>query len=616
MAERALRDRGGEPAAATAAPPAAGPLRVTMRLLRPHRLGLALAVLLGLLGSAAALVQPIVIGQLVGQLTAQRFAVGTLLVLITLFVTEATLAGLQSYIIGRTGTHVVLTVRRTIVTRLVRATLPAHWLHRRGDLFTRLVADTSLLRTALTQSMAVLFLTGITVAATVVLMAVIDPVLSLTALVCVLVAASGSVALARRIRIATEDTQSRVGELGSDLQRALAAVTTIKLSRAEQREADRVNERAAAAHHAGMRTVRLNALLAPTADAGVQGSFAVVFAVGAVRMGSGALTIGEFATFLLYLFYLIAPLVSFFAAMGQLQQGLASVSRIDLLLRFPQEDDATVPVAPVSPAPAPPATPAPPTTPHAPLLRVRDLHFGYLPDRPVLRGVSLDVPRQGLVAIVGPSGSGKSTLFGLLTRLWEPPPGSVLLDGTDVREIPLDTLRSRIGFVEQESRVMDGTIEENIRYAEPDAPADRVAEAVAQASLRDWVDALPDGLGTAVGEEGRTLSGGQRQRIAIARMLVPDPDVLLLDEVTSQLDAEAEFALRSAVAEIAERRAVVAVAHRLSTVVQADHIVVLEKGVVRAQGTHAHLLATDALYERLVRTQFTAVPALSAPTAS
>ncbi|WFE54805.1 ABC transporter ATP-binding protein [Micromonospora sp. WMMD1155] len=601
MAERDRRDREAEPV---------GPLRVTMRLLRPHRLGLALAVLLGLLGSAAALVQPIVIGRLVGQLTAQRFAVGTLLVLITLFVVEAALAGFQSYIIGRSGTHVVLAVRRTIVMRLVRATLPAHWQHRRGDLFTRLVADTSLLRTALTQSLAVLFLTGITVAATVVLMAVIDPVLSLTALLCVLVAASGSVALARRIRIATEATQSRVGELGSDLQRALAAVTTIKLSRAEQREADRVNEKAVAAHDAGMRTVRLNALLAPTADAGVQGSFAVVFAVGAVRMGSGALTIGEFATFLLYLFYLIAPLVSFFAAMGQLQQGLASVSRIDMLLRFPQEDDATTPPAPVSPAPAMPAAPS------APLLRVRDLRFGYLPDRPVLRGVSFDVPRQGLVAIVGPSGSGKSTLFGLLTRLWEPPAGSVLLDGTDVREIPLDTLRSRIGFVEQESRVMDGSIEENIRFAEPDAPAARVAEAVGQASLTDWIGTLPDGLGTAVGEEGRTLSGGQRQRIAIARMLVPDPDVLLLDEVTSQLDAEAEFALRTAVAEIAERRAVVAVAHRLSTVVQADHIVVLENGAVRAQGTHAHLLATDTLYERLVRTQFTAVPALSASTAS
>jgi len=244
----------------------------------------------------------------------------------------------------------------------------------------------------------------------------------------------GCIALARRIRVATEQTQSLVGELGSGLQRALAAVTTIKLSRAEEREAARVNERAIAAHRAGMRTVRLNAMLAPAADAGVQGSFAAVFAVGAVRMGTGALTIGEFATFLLYLFYLIPPLVSFFAALGQMQQGLASVSRIDTLLRLPQEGETPAPAATTAPA-APKASAAPVASAAlgAPLLRVTDLCFGYLPDRPVLRGVSFDVPRRGLVAIVGPSGSGKSTLFSLMTRLWEPPPGAVLLDGVDVR---------------------------------------------------------------------------------------------------------------------------------------------------------------------------------------
>jgi len=564
-------------------------------ILRPYRGSLVLAVALGILATTVSLAQPLAIGQVVRRIEGHDPTQQALLVLFALFAADGLLGGLQVYTVARVGTKVVLDIRRSMVGRLLRAPLRELLARQHGDIFACVVGDTSLLRQSLAQSLATFMVSGLMVVGSVTLMTFIDPILTLVTFVCLTAAAVVSLVIAWRLRLAAQHTRARVGAFGSALQRAFGAFRTIKISRAEAREQARIDGYAVGAYHAAMRGNRLTALMSPAMNLGIQASFAAVFTFGAARLAAGQLDTPRFAAYLLYLFYLVAPLVSVFVSMAQLQQGLASVARIRGILTIPTEDAiATAPAR---------VEESPPLNGSTRVLRFEHVTFGYRPETPVLRDLSLDIPERGMVAIVGPSGAGKSTIFSLVERFWDVDAGRIAFRGTDIRDLPRDELRARIGYVEQDCPVLDGTIRENLLYADPHAGADRLDEAIDRAGLRRWVDHLDAGLDTPVGEGGATISGGERQRIAIARMLILRPDVLLLDEATSQLDAETEAALRRSLRRVATERAVVAIAHRMSTVVEADQIFVLEDGRIRAHGTHADLLATDELYRRLVSTQ-------------
>ncbi|MFJ4502683.1 ABC transporter ATP-binding protein [Streptomyces sp. NPDC088864] len=589
--------RDGEAGTGAAGPPP--PMRVIGNMLRPYRGAVLLGLLLGALSTAAALAQPYFIGRLVEDIHREKALTGSIALLVALFVAEALLLGTQGYVLTRAGTGLVRDVRHTLVGRLLRMPMAQLTDFRRGDLMARVVTDTSMLRMSLTQATASLGLGVLTVIGATALMLTKDVVLTFTMLGCLAVTAVVSVLVAMRIRTVTTDMQERLGDFGSALQRALGAVSTIKISRAEEREAQRVGLHADATYREGVRQARLAAVMTPAANTGIQATFALVFAIGALRMRDGSLSIGDYSAFLLYLFYLISPLVTVFTSFAQLQQGMASAVRVQAVLGAPVEHD-TVPGE---------------RAPHGDeagagksALSFEDVRFGYDPANPVLSGLSLSLPERGLVAVVGPSGAGKSTLLSLAMRLWERDDGRISLYGTDVRDVPLNELRRRVGLVEQDAYVVDGTLRENLLLAAPDAGEADLARAVEDAALAPWVAGLEHGLDTQVGEAGGAVSGGQRQRIAVARALLSDPEVLVLDEVTSQLDGETERALRDALTALSKERAVLVTAHRLSTVQSADRIVVLEKGRVRAQGTHEELAASDELYRRLISTQLLADP--------
>lgn len=420
-------------------------------------------------------------------------------------------------------------------------------------------------------------------------MVLLDPLLFAVTLAAVAAGLGLVLAVSGRVRELSAQAQARVGDMTAAVERALSAVRTIRASSAEGRETVAVVASASAAYDAGVRTARLQALLAPAGTLAVQGSFLLVLGLGGARVARGTITVADLVAFVLYLFLLVVPLSQALQAWTTLQTGLGALQRIEQVRRLPVEDPGPLTAVPLDPT--------------VPLLELRDVEFSYADGPPVLRGVSLRVVRGTRTAIVGPSGAGKSTILALVERFYDATGGSVLLGGVDVRELPRTQLRGILGYVEQEAPVLAGSLRDNLLLAAPGAAVQELEQVVDAVNLRELVDRAPAGLDSEVGDGGVLLSGGERQRLAIARSLLAAPDLLLLDEPTSNLDARNEAALRGAVDAVATGRTLVVVAHRLSTVVDADQIVVLERGEVVAVGRHDQLVESSPLYRELASTQ-------------
>ncbi|MFD0208433.1 ABC transporter ATP-binding protein [Streptomyces hirsutus] len=517
-----------------------------------------------------------------------------------LFVADAVLAATHFYLIGRAGENIVLDMRSTLTGRLLHSRMRAFNKLEHGDVFTRTVSDTSLARIALSSSVAQMITAGFTTVGCIAVMAWIDWQLLLVTTGWLGAASTLALFLAGAVRKAAAQNREDTSEYGSGLLRVLGALTTVKASSAEGREAERIETLAKAARGSGIRVTRLSAMLMPAMNVGTQVSLAVVITWGMARTATGALPAADLTSFIMYLFHLVSPLVMFFMSLGEFQQGRAAIDRVNDLATVDQE---TVEY----PAGCVAARDRDKDAGTA-AVEFQNVTFGYSDTAPhALNDVSFTLPATGITAIVGPSGAGKTTLFQLIERFYDPDKGTVRVSGEDVSLLPLRELRSRIGLVEQDSPLMRGTVRENLVYARPDATAEEIAQAVEAAHLTDVIAALPDGLDTSLGEGGTELSGGQR--LAIARALLTRPAVLLLDEVTSNLDSDSETALRSALTTIGAGCQVLTIAHRVSTTVGADHILVIEEGRLRARGSHLELMAADVTYRRLVSQQLAPVGA-------
>ncbi|WP_326609355.1 ABC transporter ATP-binding protein/permease [Streptomyces scopuliridis] len=574
-------------------PPATPPLRVLLRYARPHRTVLLATLLLVLAASAAGLVQPLVAQHVLDGLSDGRGVLGPVLLLAALVVLGAGLTGLQSWWQQRTSERVVRQIRRDLVFRLIRLRVPE--LDRRppGDLISRVTSDSALVQNAATEGLVMVSNGVLSILGAVVLMGVVHlGLLGVTAAVLIAVALV-MVLVLPRIREAVARAQESVGAVGAALDRTLGAARTVKANGAEGRETERAGDAIEGAYRAGLAGARYVALVKVLSGVSIQAAFLAVLGVGGALVAAGSLEASALIAFLLYVFYLASPVGSLVAGLSMLQQGLGAVGRIEQVKHMPVEDDVDDPRERLAAVAAPGAPP----------VEFRDVRFSYPGRAPALRGISYTVPGGTQTALVGLSGAGKTTMFALLQRFHEPASGQIRIDGVDIATLPRSEVRRRIAYVEQESPVMAGTIEDNLRYAATGASDEDIAEVLRLTRLDTLIDRLPDGLRTEVGNRGVTLSGGERQRLAIARALLRRPEVLLLDEATAQLDASNERALREAVDQAARRCTVILIAHRLSTVTGADQIVVLEHGLVRAAGTHAELVEADVLYRELASSQ-------------
>ncbi|MFG3406827.1 ABC transporter ATP-binding protein [Streptomyces sp. NPDC048142] len=590
----------GKPVAETG--PGPSPLRLLLSRVRPHRGVLVRAGFLSLAGSAAGLAMPLMAKHAVDAFAADRSPAGPLVALTALVLAGACLSAYGRYLMSRTGEGVVLRARDQLVGRIMRLKVPEVDRLTPGDLQSRVTSDTTLLRTVLSSGLVESFNSVLMLLGTIGFMAYMDlTLLGVTLVVIVGIGAVTSV-LMPRIQRAQLRAQESVGAMGAALDRVLQAFRTVKASGAEERETAAVAAAARHAHDRGVSVARWSSVSDVTMMMSIQLAFLAVLGVGGARVASGSLEISSLIAFLLYLFYLMGPIGGLVEGWTGLQSGLAAVRRIDEVESLPGEPATGSGGVPRDGAPLGV------TFQDAPFgVSFQDVTFGYGDERaPAHKGVTFDVPTGGLVALVGPSGAGKSTVFSLLERFYDHDGGTITVAGRDIRDWPLAELRASLAYVEQDAPVLAGTLRENLLFAAPDAGDEALREAVARTRLDTLVDRLPDGLDTAVGHRGVTLSGGERQRIAIARALLRRPRLLLLDEVTSQLDAVNEQALRDVIVELAERSTVLVIAHRLSTVRHADRIVVLEDGRVRTAGTHEELIAGDDLYRELATTQLAA----------
>ncbi|MGW0775237.1 ABC transporter ATP-binding protein [Streptomyces sp. NPDC002835] len=558
------------------------------QIARRHRALLLTGIVLGVAGATATLAQPVVIGEMIGAVAADRSLTGPILLAAALFAADAVLAAAHAYAIGRAGENVVHDIRHTLAARLLRSRLQSYNRWDQGDVFARMVTDTSLARVCMTQALAQIVTSAFMVVGGIALMAWLDPLLLATTLGCLGAASVISLLLARQVRRVSLTNREDTSTFGSALMRVMGALPTVKASRAEARETEHITGLAQRARRSGIRVSALSAMLTPAMNVGTQVALTVVIAWGMARVATGDLAPADLTSFMMYLFYLVSPLVMLFMSIAQFQQGRASIDRIAELGTIEQEDGGTGPEAVVEG--------------HG--LTFEKVSFSYPgSDAVVLDEVSFTVPERGLTAIVGPSGAGKSTVFQIIERLYEPVSGTVRIGRRDTARMPLDQLRSLVGYVDQDHTLLRGTIRENLLYAAPDAAEQDMADALRMAHLTEVIAALPDGLDTELGERGSGLSGGQRQRLAIARTLLQHPRIVLLDEATAHLDGESEAALRDSIATISRRCAVVVIAHRFSTIVQAEKIIVLDGGGVQATGTHADLHESNSLYRRLAEHQ-------------
>ncbi|QDQ15587.1 ABC transporter ATP-binding protein [Streptomyces spectabilis] len=570
--------------------------RALLRALGSQRAALAVGTALNLLGGGLALLQPMAAKWLVDGLAEGRSTTWPLVLLGVLVLFGALVVGASYFVLERGAEAVLCSTRQRLTDRLLRLRVPEWERHEPGDLIARATSDTTLLRQIAVEGV-VAAVTGTAVTlATLVLMSLLDLVLlAVTLLVIVLVGLAVG-AVAPRIARAARRTQEAVGAMGSGLERVLGAFRTVKAAGTEQQESHRLHAVAERARRTGVSAAVWQSTAATASALAVQLSFLIVLGVGGARVASGAISVATLVAFLLYLFSLAPRVGQLAEAVGQFQLGVAAAARID--------EVETMSTETVGPRLGTTGVPARVRTGPAAVAFDR-VCFAYRDGHPAAHHqVSFTVPAGGTTAFVGPSGAGKTTVFSLIERFHDPDSGRVLVDGADVRHWHLPELRTTIGYVEQDSPVLAGTLRDNLVYGVPHPTETQLEEVVHRTRLDALVHRLPHGLDTPVGHRGGRLSGGERQRVAIARALLRRPRLLLLDEATSQLDAANEAALRDTVTEAARTTTVLVVAHRLSTVAAADRIVVMEEGRVRAVGTHPQLLAGDALYRQLAATQF------------
>ena len=500
---------------------------------------------------------------------------------------------LRFYLMMSLGERVVTDLRRAVFDHLLGLSPAFFEATRTGEVISRLASDTTVLQQVIGYGLSMFLRNALMMAGAGAMLFVTSWKLALLVLVGVPATLLPILVLGRRVRRLSRANQDRVAEVSAYIDEAVHEIRTVQAYVHEEVDRASFGRHAEAAYRAGVARIRQKAWLISSVMLIAFSAVGVIMWIGGHDVFAGRMTPGELSAFVFYAAMVAAGAGTVAEVWGELQRAAGATERLmDLLGTAPRI------VAPVHPAALPAGS-------GARAIAFEEIGFAYpaRPATPALQRFKLRIEPGERVALVGPSGAGKSTVFALLLRFYDPQHGAVRIDGIDLRDMDPRSLRGLVAVVPQEPVIFAASVLDNVRYGRPGAARDEVLAACEKAFALEFIERLPQGLDTALGERGVTLSGGQRQRLSIARALLADRPILLLDEATSSLDSASELIVQRALEALEQGRTTLAIAHRLATVQHADRIVVMESGVIAAEGTHAELLRAGGLYARLASLQ-------------
>lgn len=543
----------------------------------------------GLTGAYAWMVRPVLDGIFISK---DEFLLTVLpIVILGVAVFKAGFSYGQSYLMNYVGNHVIADVREELFLQLMRLPAGYHDANTSGRLMSRVINDVNLMAGAVAGVLKDLFQQGLTFVAMMGIIFYQNWKLAAVSLVVVPMSFYTVTQMGRRLRGLATRGQEKIGDMASALQEALTGIRVVKTFGREEAEGARFQHSNRAFLRATMKGVQVSSLVSSHMEViGVLG-VAMIIWYGGYLVIDGEMTPGAFFSFLAAMFMAYTPLRRLAGANNTIQQALSAAERVFGVLDLENERDRDQGLRELSPITR--------------SLEFRGVTFQYDgTEQPALRDINLSMSAGEVVALVGSSGSGKTTLANLVPRFYEPTRGMILLDGQNTREGTLKSLRRQIGIVSQDTVLFDETVRNNIAYGKLDAAEHELVEAAQAAYAHDFIQRLPDGYDTVIGENGVKLSGGERQRLAIARAILRDPPILILDEATSSLDSESERIVQLALSNLMRNRTTLVIAHRLSTVQNADRIIVLDRGRIVETGSHEELLRKGGRYQRLHAIQF------------
>ena len=561
--------------------------------IKPHIGRLIEAIICIIIAAGANLYLPWIIKDMIDKVLAEKdmqmLNVISIGIVVTFFIRGIFYYG-QSYLVSFVGQRVIIDVRDVLFKKFQRLPLSYFDRHQTGEIMSYITNDVAALQNALVDRLIELVTESSIFIGSLVMMVLLDWKLSLLTLITVPLVGQAMKIFGRKLKSSGTVIQERLADITATMQESIAAVRVVKSFGREDFEIERFHRQNELNFRAEMKNNQLMSLLTPTVEFLAALAVTVIVWFGGYEVVNGVITAGALVAFLTYAVNLANPVKRISRVYGAIQKAMAGADRVFAIMDLPE----TI-------ANHPDAKELPPVKGE---VVFDDVTFAYKEGANALSHVSLAASPGQMVAFVGPSGAGKSTIANLIPRFYDVSSGAIRIDGSDVREVTMESLRRQIGIVPQETMLFSTTVRENIRYGRLDATEEEIVQAAKDANAHDFIMALPEGYDTKIGERGLNLSGGQRQRIAIARAILKDPRILILDEATSALDTESEKIVQAALDRLMVGRTSFVIAHRLSTVFNADQIYVIDGGRIHEHGTHEELLAAGGLYSNLYNIQF------------